>query len=94
MFLTRLGPNAKAIITGDMTQIDLPRHQRSGLAQSLDRLSEIEGIGLVRLSASDVVRHRLVKQIIDVYSKIEAEEADVRAKRKAEKEREKTKKEE
>ncbi len=94
MFLTRLGPNAKAIITGDMTQIDLPRHQRSGLAQSLDRLSEIDGIGLVRLSASDVVRHRLVKQIIDVYSKIEAEEADVRAKRKAEKEREKTKKEE
>lgn len=94
MFLTRLGPSAKAIITGDMTQIDLPRHQRSGLAQSLERLSEIDGIGLVRLSASDVVRHRLVKQIIDVYSKIEAEEADIRAKRKAEKEKEKTKKEE
>lgn len=91
MFLTRLGPSAKAIITGDMTQIDLPRHQRSGLAQSLERLSEIDGIGLVRLSASDVVRHRLVKQIIDVYSKIEAEEADIRAKRKAEKEKEREK---
>lgn len=87
MFLTRLGPSAKAIITGDMTQIDLPRHQRSGLAQSLDRLSEIDGIGLVRLSANDVVRHRLVKQIIDAYSKIEAEEAEVRAQRKAEKDK-------
>ena len=92
MFLTRLGPSAKTIISGDLTQIDLPRNQRSGLAQSLDRLSEIDGIQLVRLSASDVVRHRLVKQIIDAYSKIEADEAEKRAKRKAE--REKAKQEE
>ena len=87
MFLTRLGPSAKAIITGDMTQIDLPRHQRSGLAQSLDRLSEIDGIGLVRLSAADVVRHRLVRQIIEAYSNIEAEEAEKKEKRKAEREK-------
>jgi len=92
MFLTRLGPSAKAIITGDMTQIDLPRHQRSGLAQSLDRLSEIDGIGLVRLSAADVVRHRLVRQIIDAYSKIESDEAESRAKRKAEREKAKQEK--
>lgn len=94
MFLTRLGPSAKTIITGDLTQIDLPRNQRSGLAQSLDRLSEIDGIQLVRLSASDVVRHRLVKQIIDAYSKIEADEAEKRAKRKAEREKAKQEREE
>jgi phosphate starvation-inducible PhoH-like protein len=86
MFLTRLGPSAKAIITGDMTQIDLPRHQRSGLAQSVERLGEIDGIGIVKLTASDVVRHRLVKDIIEAYTEIEAKEADTKEKRKAQKE--------
>jgi phosphate starvation-inducible PhoH-like protein len=76
---------AKAVITGDMTQIDLPRHQRSGLAQGLDRLSEIDGIGVVKLTSADVVRHRLVKDIIEAYTEIEAKEEDVKEKRKAQK---------
>lgn len=67
MFLTRLGPSAKCIITGDLSQIDLPRHQRSGLYKALDILTDIPGIGQVFLTAEDVVRHRLVKQIIIKY---------------------------
>lgn len=67
MFLTRLGPNAKCIVTGDLTQIDLPRHQYSGLSKALDLLRAIEGIGEVRMSKEDVVRHRLVKKIIHAY---------------------------
>ena len=67
MFLTRLGPNAKCIITGDLSQVDLPRSQKSGLAEALDRLRPIEGIADIRLDASDVVRHRLVKAIIKAY---------------------------
>ena len=68
MFLTRLGPNANCIITGDLTQIDLPRHQRSGLYKALDLLHDVKGIGRVNLSAEDVVRHRLVKEIIKRYA--------------------------
>ncbi|MFN3529836.1 MAG: PhoH family protein [Bacteroidia bacterium] len=71
MFLTRMGPTAKFIITGDLTQIDLPRHQRSGLPQALRLLKEVEGIAQVHLTASDVVRHRLVKDIIRAYDKQE-----------------------
>ncbi len=67
MFLTRLGPNAKCISTGDLTQIDLPRRQRSGLHKALDILGDVEGIGRVFLKAEDVVRHRLVKEIILAY---------------------------
>lgn len=67
MFLTRLGPNAKCIITGDLSQIDLPRHQTSGLYKALDILSDLKGIGKIFLSADDVVRHRLVKEIIIRY---------------------------
>ncbi len=67
MFLTRLGPNAKCIVTGDLTQIDLPRHHYSGLAKALDILRHIDGIGEVRMSKEDVVRHRLVKKIIHAY---------------------------
>ncbi len=67
MFLTRLGPSAKCIITGDLSQIDLPRKQVSGLVKALDILSPIEGIGKVYMTADDVVRHRLVKQIIIAY---------------------------
>ncbi len=69
MFLTRLGPSAKCIITGDLTQIDLPRNQRSGLAQAIYLLQNINGISKVELTAEDVVRHRLVKEIIKAYSK-------------------------
>ncbi len=67
MFLTRLGPSAKCIITGDMSQVDLPRRQKSGLITALDILSPIEGIGKLFMTADDVVRHRLVKQIIIAY---------------------------
>lgn len=69
MFLTRLGPSAKCIITGDLSQVDLPGHQKSGLYRALDLLPSIPGIGEVRLTAEDVVRHRLVKEIIKMYDK-------------------------
>ena len=67
MFLTRLGPNAQCIITGDLSQIDLPRNQTSGLYKALDILRNVRGIGRVNLTAEDVVRHRLVKEIIKRY---------------------------
>ena len=67
MFLTRLGPNSKCVVTGDLTQIDLPWNVKSGLRQSLDILKDIEGIEKVWLTAEDVVRHRLVKDIIKAY---------------------------
>lgn len=69
MFLTRIGPSAKAIITGDLTQIDLPQNQRSGLAKAIRLLRHIHGIGHLELDEDDVVRHRLVKAIIKAYDK-------------------------
>lgn len=67
MFLTRIGANAKAIITGDMTQVDLPKNQRSGLQTAVRILKNINGIGHIQLDEEDVVRHRLVKAIIKAY---------------------------
>ncbi len=64
MFLTRLGPSAKCMITGDLSQIDLPRSVHSGLKKAIDLLGHLDGIATVRLTADDVVRHRLVKDII------------------------------
>lgn len=64
MFLTRLGPSAKCMITGDLSQIDLPRSVHSGLRKAIDLLGHLDGIATVRLTADDVVRHRLVKEII------------------------------
>src|SRR3984893_5804541 len=69
MFLTRIGPNAKAIITGDVTQIDLPKNQRSGLEKAARILRNIEGIAHIELDEDDVVRHRLVKSILRAYDK-------------------------
>jgi phosphate starvation-inducible PhoH-like protein len=69
MFLTRMGPSAKFIITGDVTQIDLPKHQPSGLIQAVELLKDIKGIDFIYLDSSDVVRHRLVRQIVDAYNK-------------------------
>ena len=69
MFLTRIGANAKAIITGDPTQVDLPRNMRSGLEKSTRILKSIEGIAHIELTEEDVVRHRLVKAIIRAYEK-------------------------
>lgn len=67
MFLTRMGWNTKMIITGDMTQIDLPRSQKSGLREALDILAGIEGIAMVNLTQKDIVRHKLVTRIVDAY---------------------------
>lgn len=69
MFLTRIGASAKAIITGDLTQIDLPKNQRSGLFKATRILRNIEGIAHINLTEDDVVRHRLVKMIIKAYDK-------------------------
>ena len=69
MFLTRMGMSAKFIITGDPTQIDLPRNQPSGLMKSVEMLRQVEGIGVVELTGSDVIRHPLVKRIIDAFGK-------------------------
>ena len=74
MFLTRMGMTAKFVITGDMSQVDLPHKQKSGLAYALDVVKEVEGIGIVRLGQNDVIRHSLVKRIIDAFDKMEAEE--------------------
>ncbi len=69
MFLTRMGRNAKFVITGDITQIDLPRHQSSGLVQATKILKDVEGISIVELDNSDVIRHRLVTRIIRAYER-------------------------
>ncbi|MEO1515986.1 MAG: PhoH family protein [Bacteroidota bacterium] len=69
MFLTRLGPTAKCIITGDLSQIDLPYNQKSGLQRAIDILDQLDGIGTIHLNADDVVRHRLVKAIIKAYDR-------------------------
>ena len=76
MFLTRMGPSAKIIVTGDMTQVDLPRNQPSGLVQGVKILRNIDGIGFVTLDAQDVVRHRLIKDIIHAYEKMHKEKGD------------------
>lgn len=75
MFLTRMGQTANFVITGDMSQVDLPKKQRSGLAYALDILGDVEGIGIVRLNQHDVIRHPLVQRIINAFDKAEAEEA-------------------
>tara|TARA_B100000795_G_scaffold70545_1_gene49520 strand:- start:3281 stop:4225 length:945 start_codon:yes stop_codon:yes gene_type:complete len=67
MFLTRMGENSRFIITGDPTQIDLPKHQKSGLKEVLIKLKDIKGIGIVELDGRDVLRHPLVKKIINAY---------------------------
>jgi phosphate starvation-inducible PhoH-like protein len=74
MFLTRIGSNAKAIITGDMTQVDLPKNQRSGLEKATRILKNIDGIAHIELDEEDVVRHRLVKAIIKAYDREKVKE--------------------
>ena len=71
MFLTRLGVTSKAIITGDVTQIDLPPSDKSGLIDAVGILKNLKGISIVEFEPSDVVRHALVKKIISAYSKNE-----------------------
>ena len=69
MFLTRMGANSKVVVTGDITQIDLPDKSRSGLVDALRVLRGIQGIAQVQLSEKDVVRHRLVQQIVKAYER-------------------------
>jgi phosphate starvation-inducible PhoH-like protein len=71
MFLTRMGENSKIIVTGDITQIDLPPTVRSGLVDAVERLASVPGVAIVRLSREDIVRHRLVQAIVDAYEKDE-----------------------
>ena len=74
MFLTRMGMTAKFVITGDMTQVDLPHKQKSGLAHVLDVLKDIEEIGVIRLGQSDIIRHSLVKKIVSAFEDAEEKE--------------------
>ena len=85
MFLTRMGMNTKMVITGDLTQIDLPREQRSGLKEALKILDGVEGIGVVKLGQKDIVRHKLVTRIVNAYDKYDKERAEAREAQKAEK---------
>lgn len=93
MFLTRLGFGSRAVITGDTSQVDLPRGHKSGLAVALQILANIEDIHITRFNSKDVVRHHLVQKIIDAYdaydaveSKIESERAEIRKKQREEQE--------
>ena len=73
MFLTRMGWNTKMIITGDMTQIDLPHSQKSGLIEALHILNNVDGIGVVNLDSADIVRHKLVTKIVNAYEQYDQE---------------------
>jgi phosphate starvation-inducible PhoH-like protein len=75
MFLTRLGFNSKMVVTGDITQIDLPRDQRSGLVVIGEILEEVEGIEFVRFGGEDVVRHKLVQRIVAAYNEYAEKQA-------------------
>ena len=71
MFLTRMGHNTKMLITGDTTQIDLPRNVRSGLLEAMDVLSDVDGISIIRMNEQDIVRHKLVTKIVNAYNEYE-----------------------
>jgi phosphate starvation-inducible PhoH-like protein len=71
MVLTRLGTDSKMIVTGDSTQVDLPDNVQSGLIDAMDKLAEISGIAMIELQQSDIVRHRLVQNIVDAYGRVD-----------------------
>jgi phosphate starvation-inducible protein PhoH and related proteins len=73
MLLTRLGVNSKVVITGDITQIDLPERNQSGLLQALKILTNIEGIQVVHFDKRDILRHKLVRDIVEAYDNFTAE---------------------
>ncbi|PID89038.1 MAG: hypothetical protein CSB01_04125 [Bacteroidia bacterium] len=78
MFLTRMGTSGKFMITGDITQIDLPHRQQSGLVQAFRILKGIKGIAMVEFDSSDIIRHRLVKEIVAAYEKYETKQEEIR----------------
>mgnify|MGYP000783004798 FL=1 len=82
MFLTRMGMNTKMIVTGDMTQIDLPSSQTSGLVQAMKILKGVKGISFIELNKKDIVRHKLVTRIVEAYEKFEEKEKAERVKTK------------
>lgn len=69
MFLTRMGEGSRVVVTGDPSQVDLPKNVRSGLADALRRFRDVEGIGIVQLGAQDVVRHPVVRRILHCYGR-------------------------
>jgi phosphate starvation-inducible PhoH-like protein len=71
MFLTRMGQNARIVVTGDITQVDLPQGTVSGLADAVDRLKSVPGVGVIWLDKSDIVRHPLVQAIVNAYEETE-----------------------
>ena len=92
MFLTRLGFGSRAVITGDITQVDLPRGHKSGLAQAMDILSGIEEIHITKFDSKDVVRHQLVQQIVEAYDVFDEEQLALQEKRKFERMKEQERK--
>ena len=80
MFLTRMGMNSRMIVTGDLTQVDLPHTMQSGLLQAIRILRGVEGIGMIEYGKKDIVRHPLVQRIVDAYEKRETEEEEVKDK--------------
>lgn len=90
MFLTRMGMNTKMIVTGDMTQIDLPASQTSGLVQAIKILKGVKGISFIELNKKDIVRHKLVTRIVEAYEKFEEKEKVERKTTRTAKEPEKT----
>lgn len=85
MFLTRMGWNTKMIITGDMTQIDLPRDQKSGLKEALSILGDVQGISVVDLQKEDIVRHKLVTKIVNAFDSYDKQREEERKRRETEK---------
>ena len=84
MFLTRMGRNAKFIVTGDVTQVDLPHKSDSGLVRAMNTVRDIQGIGFVEFDKTDIVRHELVKHIVDAFDRQDKVEEELRRKRKEE----------
>ena len=92
MFLTRLGFGSRAVITGDITQVDLPRGSKSGLAQAMEILSGIEEIHITKFDSKDVVRHQLVQKIVEAYDVFDEEQLALQEKRKFERMKEQERK--
>ena len=89
MFLTRMGRNAKFIVTGDVTQVDLPHKSDSGLVRAMNTVKDIQGIGFVEFDRSDIVRHELVKHIVDAFDRQDKIEEQRRREARGQKESEK-----
>jgi phosphate starvation-inducible PhoH-like protein len=83
MFLTRMGMNTKMIVTGDMTQIDLPSSQTSGLVQALRILKGVKGISFIEMNKKDIVRHKLVTRVVEAYEKFDKEQREAAKEREA-----------